>query len=380
MPENPSPGDKLRYYRRKAGLSEEELGAMMGRSDIFVKNMESGFVSIHEADACRYAEIFGIDPEELMDEYTNFCREGYGSRIARIRKLHGKTQKEFAEDLGITRCRLSIWESELYAFHPSREAFALLKKYMESAGADMNLLMTDPDSYADKYAAFISRDCGKKIRRIRLIYGMVLTDFAALIGCEEQTIEHWEIGISRPIRAFYNVIERLAEDVGIDIERLNEEPEYCSVDYLDFINASCGRKMASIRMAYGYGPDEMGELFGCTGEAVSKWERGMCVPELKYFRRIEEAAIRKGISIQILNEKPDLFSDGYLVFCESHYGRDIQRIRKAYHYRQDEFGKLLGVSMSTISNWETERFLPSRKNYNIIKELAAEKGVEIHDT
>lgn len=79
-------------------------------------------------------------------------------------------------------------------------------------------------------------------------------------------------------------------------------------------------------------------------------------------------------------DKADLYSDGYLVFCESHYGRDIRKVRKAYHYRQDEFAKLLGVSMSTISNWETERFLPSRKNYNIIKELAAEKGVEIHDT
>ncbi|MBK6087506.1 helix-turn-helix domain-containing protein [Ruminococcus difficilis] len=247
------------------------------------------------------------------------------------------------------------------------------------AGFDVRKLIDDPDTYTDEYAVFIERDCGKKIRQIRLAHGVVTKVFAEKIGCDWQTLEHWEIDRAKPLRKYYEPIKQAAREVGIDLDMLNVEPDYFVSDYQGFIQADCGRKIKSIRIACGCGLNQFGRILGCTGEAVARWEKNICVPELKYYKQIEQAANDNGLSIKSLNETPVLIKDEYKEFCESEFGEVVKAIRRNYHMKQIDFGRMIGVSLSTIGNWETRSVIPDREHFAKLKEIAARKGVKLYD-
>ena len=255
-----------------------------------------------------------------------------------------------------------------------------LRELAEDIGINMDKLIENPDQYIDEYSVFIEKDWDVKIRKIRLAYGLPMESFSEVIGCDAQTLEHWEIAWTRPSRFFYFALKKAAIAAGIDMADLNTNPEKVSGEYADFIEADCGRKIQSIRLAYGLTLDGFGKLIGCTGEAVAKWEKDACIPGIKYYKTIEKLALARKITIGFLNEDPELFEDDYEAFCNDTFGTVVRRIRKAYDARQVDFADMLGVSGSTVRSWEAQRAKPSRKNYLSLKELAAGKGIDLHDT
>ena len=60
-----------------------------------------------------------------------------------------------------------------------------------------------------------------------------------------------------------------------------------------------GKLIAKRRNDLGYTQDELGEIFGVTGKAVSKWERGLSVPDVSLIKRI---AVELKLSIAQLLE------------------------------------------------------------------------------
>ena len=70
-------------------------------------------------------------------------------------------------------------------------------------------------------------------------------------------------------------------------------------------------------------------------------------------------------------------SDDYKDFCKPGYGKILKHLRKQLGLRQVDFAEALGVSSASYRNWETERFIPMRENYNEIKKFAIKKGVDI---
>ena len=336
-------------------------------------------MALHYESASIIAHALNIKSSFLLDEYTEFCKPGYGKRIRTIRIQSGLTQEQFSERLGFTRSNESTWEDELNNRRPSRESYRKIKRMAIEAGFDVRKLIDDPDTYTDEYAVFIERDCGKKIRQIRLAHGVVTKVFAEKIGCDWQTLEHWEIDRAKPLRKYYEPIKQAAREVGIDLDMLNVEPDYFVSDYQGFIQADCGRKIKSIRIACGCGLNQFGRILGCTGEAVARWEKNICVPELKYYKQIEQAANDNGLSIKSLNETPVLIKDEYKEFCESEFGEVVKAIRRNYHMKQIDFGRMIGVSLSTIGNWETRSVIPDREHFAKLKEIAARKGVKLYD-
>ena len=380
MADNASPGQKLRYYRLLNNLSQEELGRAVGCTLQGIVNYEKGFLDLYYENAVKFAEIFGVHPEIFMDEYTRFCKPGYGERIRIIRNLHGLSQQEFADQIVCSRATVSVWEAEIKDHHPERAAFEKIRQLAGAAGVNMALLLKNPDLYTDEYTVFIKNDCGRKIRQIRLSHGLIQEDFAHMIGCNTQTLVNWETSITRPKRYYFEKLKTAANAVGINLALLNKDPDYCHGDYQGFIKADCSSKIKSIRMACGCGLKEFGRLLGCTGEAVSQWERGICLPDLKYFKMIERIAQESGIHISQLNENPETIRDDYREFCCGEYGATIRKIRRLYNMSQRDFASLVHTTASTVSNWETMRFIPDRKHYHRLRDVAAEKGVDISDT
>ena len=112
----------------------------MGITAWGIINLEKGLNPIYHETAVKLGEILQVDPTDFMDEYTLFCKPGYGLRIKKIRALYGLTQIQFAElaGTGFTRNKVSIWEAEVYHHHPNRDAYQRLKALAAAKGVDIN--------------------------------------------------------------------------------------------------------------------------------------------------------------------------------------------------------------------------------------------------
>ena len=328
-------------------------------------------------DACNSGMLGCFQAMHSCIDNTTFCQPGYGRCIQIIRLQGGYTQEEFARLLDTDRCTVAVWECEFEERHPEPQRFGKIKKIAGDLGINLSKLVENPDSYKDEYTLFVEGDYGKKIRQIRLAAAMTYKEFAISIGCEAETLEHWEIGWQKPLRKYFDAIKEIAAKVGIELQKINDDPEYFGSQYQDFIGRECGKKVKSIRMAYGYTQDQLGQLVGCTGEAIGKWERELSVPDLNYYKCLENIAHQAGITIVQLNENPELYIDDYKDFCKPGYGKVLKHLRKQLGLRQVDFAEELGVSSATYRNWETERFIPMRENYNEIKKFVIKKGVDI---
>ena len=379
LSENSAPGEKLRYYRVAKGLSREELAEKIGLSQQGIINFEKGINNIFQHDAEQFAAILNVDPGEFLNEYTNFCREGYGARIASIRKAYGMSQIEFSEMLGVTRSTVSIWEAEINNHHPKEEIYLQIKKLAAEKNIDIIDQVENPDVYIDTYSRFVENDWGRKIRTIRLYYGMLQTDFAKLVGCDEQTLASWELNYVRPMRKYFPMIEKLARAKGIRIDVLIKYPEHYVSPYEKFIEKDCGKKIKSIRLTYEMTQSEFCQLIGCTDVAISNWEIGLHVPELKCFPTIEKVARKKNLSIKKLNQNPDMSKDYYAEFCKCPYWDKIKKLRHILHLKQRDLAAYLGVSESSISLWECKEVIPGRSSYLALKKFAIAKGVDIDE-
>ncbi len=371
------PHKKLEYYRELRGYTKEYMSEQMGISFGAYVNLEKNFNEIHEKEAEILAEILDIEPDVFTDDYMRFISPGYGERIARIRKCSMMTQMEFAEAIGVARATLSIWESEYQSEYrrPSREHYERIVALAEEINIDAEKLIEDIDAYTDEYADFIAENYGRKIRKIRYAYGMMFSEFAELLGCEANTLEQWEIEVHTFLRRYFPRLKELAEDKGIDLERLNENPDYFISEYEKFFNHKCGRKIKSIRCAYDMRLNEFCELIGCTDVALGKWENNRCVPEPKYYSILMSLAERKGITVEDLNRNPELWEDGYEEFLRSDYRNLIRDYRIERGLTQAHFAKKIGVSSSTVGYWENGRVVPAQKTYRLImKEIYGEGG------
>jgi transcriptional regulator with XRE-family HTH domain len=373
------PGDILRFYREQQGISQEELGKVVGITNWGIVNIEKGFNPIYYKDAVAFGKTLGIDPDVLLNEYTRFCKPGYGKRIKTIRNLYGVSQYDFAEMLGADRSTVSVWEAEVEEHHPNPENYLRLTELAKNVGIEIEKLIDNPDIYQDEYTIFTKHGFGIKVQKIRKSNGMTREQFARAIGCDKNEEGFWECEFKCPSRPSYYALKRMAEICGIDLDKLNEDPEGYECVYQDFFDKKCGRKIKSIRMAYRMKLCDFGDLLGCTGEAVSKWERNICVPEFKYVKIIERVALKKGITLAQLNECPELFEDDYEAFCKPGYGALLSDIRNSMSVSRAEFARMIGIKPSTYCLWEREQFIPNRDNYNVLKKVLAEKGVSLDE-
>lgn len=131
------PGQRLRYERVIRNFTANQLGTMAGQSEGYIINLEKGFNSIYYEDAIVLGNILEIEPEVLLDEYTLFCKPGYGDRIRRIRNALGLSQTAFANILGTCRSTISVWEIEYNNHHPSRNIYDKLMELAENKGVNI---------------------------------------------------------------------------------------------------------------------------------------------------------------------------------------------------------------------------------------------------
>ena len=380
-----SPGEKLRYYRQVKQISQEELSSVLGHDSIwYVVNLEKGFNPIFYEDAVKIAPVLDIDPDDLLTEYTRFCKPGYGKRIKRIRYEYQLSQVEFADLVETRRHNVSLWECEYKNIHPEYGRFLHLKMLAEQKGLDFNKLIQDSEYCVDEYKRFIQADVPKKIRNIRAACGCFMGDFGRMLGLDSPAsiVSQWESGSRKPLRKTFYKLQEVAASVGIDMDKLNEDPDFYKDEYAEFVETDCGDKIRYIRLQYGVFMEQFAEMLGTSGNTISEWEAGNCVPMRNWFPEIKKAAEQKGIDLNVINGHPEIYKDPFTELIQKQDSEEwVRRIRKKCGLTIEAFARYVGVSRSTVWHWESHQKYgkPSRESFNKIVEVAKMRGVDIYD-
>lgn len=105
--------DRMRWCRHMKGLEQQDVAAMVGITQQAYMRYENGRVDLYEKEVVdRLAAVYGITPNDLLDDFTRFCYDGQGKRIRKYRESLGLDQRAFAKMLGVDNCDVREWEEE----------------------------------------------------------------------------------------------------------------------------------------------------------------------------------------------------------------------------------------------------------------------------
>lgn len=111
--EIPTTAERLRYYRHKKFLLQEEVANYLGiyRSTyIDYENTNHEYYQIEMLE--KAAKLFEVDVTDLLDGYNKFLYDGQGVQIKQTRNELGLTQYQFGKMCGLGRRAVGKWENE----------------------------------------------------------------------------------------------------------------------------------------------------------------------------------------------------------------------------------------------------------------------------
>ena len=103
-------GERIRYYRRKAGLYTHELAELATISRHAVMDYENGTSEPLLELLNKIAEICSVEADKLYDEYYAFLAYPYSAKLKEIRKTNKLLQRDLAALLGVGTSAVADWE------------------------------------------------------------------------------------------------------------------------------------------------------------------------------------------------------------------------------------------------------------------------------
>lgn len=100
-------GRNIRYYRKKAGLSGEELGKKLGVTAQCILQIERGERGIISKKFIEIADVLNI---EVNDLFSSSVPLALGEKIEQGRKSKGLTQSQLSEKLKVAEVTIRKWE------------------------------------------------------------------------------------------------------------------------------------------------------------------------------------------------------------------------------------------------------------------------------
>lgn len=114
-------GERLKFYRLKAKLTQDELAKASNMSVCTIKRFESNKRAPNASTCQRLANALNIDINLLYDEHLKFISNDYSTHIKAYRKSANLTQQQLADILNISKKTLSCWERK--AQYPSKQMY-----------------------------------------------------------------------------------------------------------------------------------------------------------------------------------------------------------------------------------------------------------------
>lgn len=105
--------DRLRWCRHHLGLMQREAAERAGISRMVYIEMEQGALDCFEKNVVdKLAELFGVSPFDLLDDYNRFLYLGQGKMARECRERLGLNRKDFARFVGTVENSVYCWETE----------------------------------------------------------------------------------------------------------------------------------------------------------------------------------------------------------------------------------------------------------------------------
>ena len=127
-------GERIRYYRKKIGLTQKELAELLNVSVMTIRRLEAGTRVPKLITVEKLSKALEVDPSVLLDwnePQEQDEEESVGDRIKTLRKEKHITQTQLANCIGVQASVISKYENNIIV--PSLEQ---IHKIAEALGVD----------------------------------------------------------------------------------------------------------------------------------------------------------------------------------------------------------------------------------------------------
>ena len=110
LPKNATVAERIRYYRRKAGMYTHELAEQTEISRHAVMDYENGTSEPPLELLNKIANVCKVSADKLYDGYYAFLAHPCSNKLKEIRKENKLLQRDLATMLGIGTSAVADWE------------------------------------------------------------------------------------------------------------------------------------------------------------------------------------------------------------------------------------------------------------------------------
>lgn len=121
-------------------------------------------------------------------------------------------------------------------------------------------------------------EINENLKALRKGAGLTQSDFAEKTGVHFQTVSKWERGASVPDVGMLGII---SEVLGVTLEKLLGQEECENPIKGTFNGEALATAISTHRKKVGLSQVELGEKVGSSSDGVSKWERGVTLPDIQ---------------------------------------------------------------------------------------------------
>lgn len=204
----------------------------------------------------------------------------------------------------------------------------------------------------------------RTLKSLRRRFDLTQHELAELLEVSPVTVTSWETGKSRPRSS------NLAQI--ITLRSMSEEEVNEALGREQVPSEVSPSEIKRLRSRFNLTQAELAELLGISGAAVTSWETGKTRPSrenrqaLMDLRQTDRDEINRRLSRETPSGggAPELSGTATEVTPD-----DIRAIRQRLDITQRELADRLGVSVNTISNWETGRSSPRRRSLEMLRSL-----------
>lgn len=256
-------------------------------------------------------------------------------------------------------------------------------------------LELDPALFFDDYLVFIDFPYPEKIKQMRQTLHLTQTDLAKEIGAHNETVMNWELKRTVPSLESYEKLKKYFETRGMKIIDDDDYPEQGKKKQFNrVINRSSRKKTESMLMIQKIRDDKIappeekhtiGELIwyyrvqrGLSREELCRLSNGFSISSLLNIEKNRQQPRYRNVLLfaKALKIEPVLLYDDYCAFIASPYSQKLKEIRSILHLTPLQLAQQMHLGHSTITRWEAEVLIPTRENYEMIRQFCLSHNIK----
>ena len=236
-----------------------------------------------------------------------------------------------------------------------------IRKAIDQLSADLHQLVASRRSVAVRTVAAPAEETGGArfspagLKHLREGFDLTQQELAQLLEVSPVTVTAWETGKSRPRQVNLTQIAAVREKTQAQVDAALKRQPVPDVSAAD---------VKRLRKALDLTQTALAELVGVSAAAVTAWETGKTTPSRENRRSLGALTQKPRAEIDATLSRSGVVPAREAVLS----AEEVRRIREAAGLSQRDLARKLGVSVNSVSNWETGRTEPRRSS---IKQLVA---------